>query len=88
MSSEMSPIAAPQGASMSSTLDARDSRKRLYPAQQAGEAFLEDELAAIDLQFFPPPSENGYSELSQVQMVEEDYLQLMSALFNVMPHCD
>ncbi|XP_017079209.1 nucleoporin Nup188 [Drosophila eugracilis] len=88
MSSELSPIAAIQGTAMSSALDHRDSRKRLYPAQQAGEAFLEDELAAIDLQYFPPPSDNGYCELSQVQMVEEDYLQLMSALFNVMPHCD
>ncbi|XP_016986154.1 nucleoporin Nup188 [Drosophila rhopaloa] len=88
MSSELSPIVASQGATMSSTLEHKDSRKRLYPAQQAGDAFLEDELAAIDLQFFPPPSEHGYCELSQVQMVEEDYLQLMSALFNVMPHCD
>ncbi|XP_052839879.1 LOW QUALITY PROTEIN: nucleoporin Nup188 [Drosophila gunungcola] len=88
MTSDLSPIPVMQGAAMSSTLDSRDSRKRLYPIQQAGEAFLEEELAAIDLQFFPPPSEHGYCELSQVQLVEEDYLQLMSALFNVMPHCD
>jgi len=85
MSSDLSPIAAAQGAAMTTSLDGR---KRLYPAQQAGDAFLEDELAAIELQYFPPPTEPGYCELSQVQVVEEDYLQLMSALFNVMPHCD
>ncbi|XP_017054002.1 nucleoporin Nup188 [Drosophila ficusphila] len=88
MTSDLSPISTLQGAAMSSTLETRDCRKRLYPVQQAGEVFLEEELAAIDQQFFPPPTEHGYSELSQVQLVEEDYLQLMSALFNVMPHCD
>lgn len=55
-----------------------DSRKRLYTA----------EPLAIEVQYLPPPTEPGYCELSQVQLVEEDYLQLMSALFGVIPQSE
>ncbi|XP_064547907.1 nucleoporin Nup188 [Drosophila montana] len=55
-----------------------DSRKRLYMA----------EPLAIEVQYLPPPTEPGYCELSQVQLVEEDYLQLMSALFGVIPQSE
>ncbi|EDW02316.1 nucleoporin Nup188 [Drosophila grimshawi] len=50
-----------------------ESRKRLYS----------DVPSANELQHFPPSTETGYCELSQVQLVEEDYLQLMYALFGV-----
>ncbi|XP_020805779.1 nucleoporin NUP188 homolog [Drosophila serrata] len=86
--STISPLQGTPNAAMLSPTESRDSRKRLYPAEQVGAAFVEDELASIDQQFFPPPTENGFSELSQVQLVEEDYMQLMSVLFNVMPHCE
>ncbi|KAH8407678.1 hypothetical protein KR222_010528, partial [Zaprionus bogoriensis] len=65
-----------------------ESRKRFHVAQPVGELCLEDELLAIDVQYFPPTTEQGYCELSQVQLVEEDYLQLMSALFGVIPQSE
>ncbi|SPP74611.1 nucleoporin NUP188 homolog [Drosophila guanche] len=55
------------------------SRKRLYPGEQL------DELSALEVQYFPPPTEPGFCEQSQVQFVEEDYLKLMSLLFTVIP---
>ncbi|KAH8401738.1 hypothetical protein KR009_007585, partial [Drosophila setifemur] len=88
MSHDLSPIALPLRAQNASGLPAPDSRKRLYAAHQVGEAFLEDELDAIELQFFSPTTDQGFCELSQVQLVEEDYLQFMSTLFNAMPHCE
>ncbi|XP_023179391.2 nucleoporin NUP188 homolog isoform X2 [Drosophila hydei] len=56
----------------------RDSRKRFY----AGDS------KAIEVQYLQPPAEPIYCELSQVQLVEEDYLQLMSALFGVIPQTE
>lgn len=65
-----------------------ESRKRYHVGQPIGELCLEDELLAIEVQYFPPSTEPGYCELSQVQLVEEDYLQLMSLLFGVIPQTD
>ncbi|EDV37352.1 uncharacterized protein Dana_GF11461 [Drosophila ananassae] len=85
MSHDLSPIST---GSQNAARGSPESRKRLYPSTQMGESFVEDELAAIELQFFPPPSDRGFCEQSQVQLVEEDYLHVMSCLFNAMPHCD
>ncbi|XP_030380113.1 nucleoporin NUP188 homolog [Scaptodrosophila lebanonensis] len=57
-------------------------RKRLYIEQQEGDGTGE---IITDIQYYEPPTEPGFCELSQVQLVEEDYLQLMSALFTVIP---
>lgn len=65
-----------------------ESRKRYHVGQPIGELCLEDELLAIEVQYFPPSTEPGYCELSQVQLVEEDYLQLMSLLFSVIPQAE
>lgn len=65
-----------------------ESRKRYHVGQPIGELCLEDELLAIEVQYFPPSTEPNYCELSQVQLVEEDYLQLMSLLFGVIPQAE
>ncbi|XP_017147680.1 nucleoporin NUP188 homolog isoform X1 [Drosophila miranda] len=93
MTRDLSPIGAEHGPpaaqhmATSSTPRSNDpegdlgSRKRLYP----GDNCVLDDLAAIEVQYFPPPMEPGFCEQSQVQLVEEDYLKLMSLLFVVIP---
>lgn len=92
MTRMLSPIAAPHSGgrhqmAASTPQDSTDetspeaqleNRKRLYAA----------ESMALEVQYLPPPTEPMYSELSQVQLVEEDYLQLMSALFSVIPQTE
>ncbi|KAH8292589.1 hypothetical protein KR018_009705, partial [Drosophila ironensis] len=88
MSHDISAISAQTGVQNAAAMVTPDSRKRLYPNIMFGNTFLEEELATIEVQFFPPVSDQGFCEQSQVQLVEEDYLQLMSFLFSVMPHCE
>ncbi|KAM8711470.1 hypothetical protein ACLKA7_000590 [Drosophila subpalustris] len=82
----------PQGAlEMGETPRAHlEHRKRLHANQQAAEELLEadENLSLVEVQYFPPTTDTGYCELSQVQLVEEDYLQLMSALFSVIPQSE
>ncbi|XP_017866977.1 PREDICTED: nucleoporin NUP188 homolog isoform X1 [Drosophila arizonae] len=90
MTRMLSPIAAPHSGgrhqmAASTPQDSTDvsetqheNRKRLYAA----------ESMALEVQYLPPPTEPIYCELSQVQLVEEDYLQLMSALFSVIPQTE
>ncbi|XP_034478000.1 nucleoporin NUP188 homolog isoform X1 [Drosophila innubila] len=63
-----------------------ENRKRFHVNQPADELLAE--IESIEVQYFPPTTDTGYSELSQVQLVEEDYLQLMSALFAVIPQSE
>lgn len=99
MTRMLSPIAVPQSPPAGQRIESSTpqisneagettSRKRLHIAQPIGELCLEDELLAIQVQYFPPSTEPGYCELSQVQLVEEDYLQLMSLLFGVIPQSE
>ncbi|XP_068144415.1 nucleoporin Nup188 [Drosophila tropicalis] len=68
------------------SLDVAVSRKRLYAD---GEYATEDDTTTeLELHSFSLPTEPGFCELSQVQLVEEDYLQLMSNLFSVIPQSD
>ncbi|ALC41498.1 CG8771 [Drosophila busckii] len=86
MTRVFSPIGATAGASeVVASTPATDSRKRLYAAEASEERHPEDDPAAIEVQYFAASTEPEYCELSQVQLVEEDYLQLMSALFSVLP---
>lgn len=99
MTRMLSPIAVPQSPPAGQRMESSTpqisneageitSRKRLHIDQPIGELCLEDELLAIEVQYFPPSTEPGYCELSQVQLVEEDYLQLMSLLFGVIPQSE
>lgn len=65
-----------------------ENRKRFYVDRPADDFCAEEEPLAIEVQYFPPTTKTSYCELSQVQLVEEDYLQLMSALFGVIPQSE
>ncbi|XP_034111624.1 nucleoporin Nup188 [Drosophila albomicans] len=99
----LSPIAAPYSSAAGHNIEAStpqaamelgdtpkghlESRKRPHFGQLQHNP--QDEAAlAIEVQYFAPTTSSGYSELSQVQLVEEDYLQLMSALFGVIPQSE
>lgn len=56
MSVDISTISA-----MLSPTEARDSRKRLYPAEQVGAAFVADELNAIEQQFSRRPRSTAFA---------------------------